>query len=211
MFGIHDLGLFIISGLLLNILPGPDTLYILSRSATAGWRGGVMAAFGVCSGAFVHILAATLGLSAILATSATAFTLVKWVGALYLVYMGIQAWRQHQQRTAQSTAQPPQPATMRAIFLQGLLSNALNPKVALFFLAFMPQFIDTSAGHSSLAFLLLGLIFDANSLIWCLLLATLGAQLSARFRLSRTLSQRLNRLVGSLFIFLGIRLAMQSQ
>src|SRR5262245_54406148 len=89
MFGIHDLGLFVVSGLLLNLTPGPDTLYVLSRSAFRGFSGGFWAAMGIAAGLFVHIAAAALGISAVLAASATAFTVIKWMGAAYLVYVGV--------------------------------------------------------------------------------------------------------------------------
>src|ERR1700730_8251518 len=136
MLGTHDLWLFVLSGLLLNITPGPDALYIVGRSSTQGWRAGAVAALGIGAGTLVHICAAALGLSAILAASATAFTAVKFVGAAYLVYVGVSLIR------SKSSTQPPPTAAghrttpMRGIFLQGFLTNVLNPKVALFFLAF---------------------------------------------------------------------------
>jgi threonine/homoserine/homoserine lactone efflux protein len=143
MFGIHDLTLFIISGLLLNIMPGPDNLLIMTRSATQGWRAGSAAALGIGTGTMVHVLAAALGLSAVLSTSAAAFTVVKWVGAAYIVYMGIGMLRaklRNEERTGELAAL--QPLAWRKIFFQGFLTNVLNPKVALFFLAFVPQFIS---------------------------------------------------------------------
>ena len=140
MLGIHDLALFILSGLLLNITPGADTLYIVGRSTTQGFKSGAMAAFGIGAGCFVHILAAALGLSAILAASATAFTVVKLVGAAYLLYLGISLLRSN------ARAQPAEEERrasipLRSIFAQGVMTIVLNPKVALFFLAFLPQFI----------------------------------------------------------------------
>jgi len=151
MFGTTDLALFVVSALLLNITPGPDTLYILGRTASQGWRCGTLAAFGIAAGLLVHTLAAAVGLSALLAASAAAFTLLKWAGAAYLVYIGVSLF------FASPANRSPRPelhaAGLRAVFLQGFLTNVLNPKVALFFLAFLPQFVDPSAPNKALAFL----------------------------------------------------------
>src|SRR3954464_15528456 len=138
MPGTHDLWLFVLSGLLLNITPGPDTLYIVARSTTQGFRGGAMAAMGIGAGTLVHILAAVLGLSAILAASATAFTVVKVAGAIYLLYVGISLLRS---QPAAHAAPRTEPAPRGTVFMQGFLTNVLNPKVALFFLALLPQFV----------------------------------------------------------------------
>ena len=155
MLGIHDLALFVLSGLLLNITPGADTLYIVGRSTTQGFKSGATAALGIGAGCCVHILAAALGLSAILAASATAFTLVKLVGAAYLVYLGISLLRANARtQTAEAKRAPSIP--LRSVFAQGIMTNVLNPKVALFFLAFLPQFIEPHAPHKVLAFLVLG-------------------------------------------------------
>src|ERR1700729_1434923 len=136
MFGTHDLWLFVISGLLLSVTPGPDTLYIVSRSSTQGWRAGAVAALSIGVGTLVHVAAAALGLSAILAASATAFTAVKVVGAAYLLYVGISLIRSAGKQPASTGAISVRPASIRDIFVQGFLTNVLNPKVALFFLAF---------------------------------------------------------------------------
>jgi threonine/homoserine/homoserine lactone efflux protein len=144
MLGTQNLTLFIISGLLLNMAPGPDSLLIMSRSAAQGWRAGSAAALGIGAGTFVHILAAALGLSAVLATSSTAFAVVKYVGAAYLLYVGITLLLTKSKATSEATDEPtPLPLlSYRRIFLQGFLTNILNPKVAVFFLAFVPQFIS---------------------------------------------------------------------
>jgi threonine/homoserine/homoserine lactone efflux protein len=165
MFGIHDLALFIISGFLLNVMPGPDSLLIMSKSASQGWRAGSVASLGIGSGVFMHVFAAALGLSAILASSATAFTVVKYVGAAYLVYIGITALRQKSSIDSEANNSVNSlPHTMKSIFWQGFLSNALNPKVALFFLAFVPQFINHDSPEKALAFIVLGAIFNVNSM-----------------------------------------------
>ena len=180
MAGTQHLWLFVVSGLLLNITPGPDSLFIMARSASQGWRAGVVACWGVGAGVFVHVGAAALGLSALLATSAMAFTVVKIVGAAYLVWIGLGLLRQRRAAAvkpavvdaavAGDAAVAPRAIPYRQIFRQGFLTNVLNPKVALFFLAFVPQFIAPDAASKPLAFLLLGVIFDFNGMLWCLAL-----------------------------------------
>jgi threonine/homoserine/homoserine lactone efflux protein len=210
MFGIHDLGLFIVSGLLLNIMPGPDSLLIMTRSATQGWRAGSAAALGIGAGTMVHVFAAAIGLSAVLATSATAFTVVKYVGAAYILYMAVGLLRSKKSKpSATVTAVPPLP--YRKIFLQGFLTNVLNPKVALFFLAFVPQFIALDASNKPLAFIVLGIIFNFNGMLWCHFLAVFTAQASARLQVSPLVSTILNRITGALFVWLGVKLALSEQ
>lgn len=206
MFGIHDLGLFIVSGLLLNIMPGPDSLLIMTRSATQGARAGCTAALGIGAGTFVHVFAAALGLSAILATSATAFTVVKYAGAVYILYMAIGLLLSKPRGTAAAVAVAPLP--FRKIFAQGFLTNVLNPKVAIFLLAFVPQFINADAPNKALAFILLGCIFNLNGMLWCNGLALFTARASARLKVSPRVALWLNRATSGLFIWLGIKLAM---
>jgi threonine/homoserine/homoserine lactone efflux protein len=137
--GIHDLALFASAALLVNLTPGPDMLFVAGTSAARGQRDGVFAALGVGLGCMLHIALAALGLSALLAASATAFTVVKWVGAAYLVWVGITMLRAGGSRDVD--ARTAVPASSMKVFWQGATTNALNPKVALFFLAFLPQFI----------------------------------------------------------------------
>ena len=217
MYGIHDLTLFIISGLLLNIMPGPDSLLIMTRSATQGWRAGSAAALGIGAGTMIHIFAAALGLSALLSTSAAAFTVVKWVGAAYIIYVGIGMLRaklrgdadaQADQATANAaTARLP----YRKIFFQGFLTNVLNPKVALFFLAFVPQFISADSTSKPLAFIILGCIFNFNGMLWCNGLAVFTAFASARLKVKPLAALWLNRVTGGVFVALGLRLALAEQ
>ncbi|WP_428311242.1 LysE family translocator [Hydrocarboniphaga sp.] len=208
--GIHDLALFVVSGLLLNIAPGPDSLLIMARSAGQGWRAGSAAALGIGSGTFVHILAAALGLSAVLATSATAFTVVKLIGAAYLLYVGagMLLSRRSGAAAGEVVTAPAPPLPFRRIYLQGLLTNVLNPKVALFFLAFVPQFIGHDAPNKALAFVVLGCIFNFNGMLWCHLLAVFTATASQRIRVSAFVTQTLNRVIGALFVSFGIKLAL---
>jgi RhtB (resistance to homoserine/threonine) family protein len=214
MLGTHDLTLFILSGLLLNIAPGPDSVLIMTRSATQGWRAGSAAALGIGAGTCVHIVAAALGLSALLATSAWAFTVIKWVGAAYLVYVGLQMLLSRAKAAADpgAGALPAMPTLPYSkIFAQGFLTNVLNPKVALFFLAFVPQFIAPEAPHKALAFLFLGAIFNVNGMLWCHLLAVFTALASRRLRVSGALALWLNRGIGALFLSFGIKLALSEK
>jgi threonine/homoserine/homoserine lactone efflux protein len=208
VIGVHDLWLFVLSGLLLNVTPGPDTLYIVGRSTAQGWPAGAVAALGIGAGALVHVCAAALGLSAILAASAAAFTAVKIVGAAYLVYVGISLIRSKSAAQKPAIASGNRPASMRGIFFQGFLTNVLNPKVALFFLAFLPQFVSSDAPSKPLAFLFLGAVFDFNGTIWNLLIAWSTARISSRLGTGEQFKTWFNRCVGGLFVFVGIRLAL---
>ena len=207
MTGVHDLALFIAAGLLLNLTPGPDMAYIAARSAAGGFRDGAAAVFGITSGCFVHTLAAAAGLSAVLATSATAFEIVKWCGAAYLLYAGIRLIVA--KRDAEVHATLLAPATPRRIFREALLINVFNPKVALFFLAFVPQFIAVDAPRKALAFVLLGALFNFNSLFVNLPVAWLASRAGRRLRASRAIW--LSRMTGGLFIVLAVRLAALSR
>jgi threonine/homoserine/homoserine lactone efflux protein len=218
MFGIHDLPLFIISGLLLNLMPGPDSLLIMTRSATQGWRAGSAAALGIGAGTMVHILAAALGLSALLSTSAAAFTAVKWVGAAYIVYVGVGMLRarlrndEEDAQDAEAIARAAsRPLAYRKIFFQGFLTNVLNPKVALFFLAFVPQFISADSSSKPLAFVVLGCIFNFNGMLWCNGLAVFTAFASTRLKVKPLVALWLNRVTGGVFLALGVRLALAEQ
>ena len=202
MFGIHDFTLFLAAGILLNLTPGPDTVYILGRSIAHGRRAGVASALGICVGSIFHTGAAALGLSAFLATSAWAFTAVKFAGAGYLIFLGVRTLVQRRENAPVSAEFKANAAS--AAFRQGILTNILNPKVALFFLAFLPQFIDAATPSKLAAFLVLGLTFVITGTIWCLILAWFASSLSTRLRGNATI---LNRAVGSLFILLGLRLA----
>ena len=206
MPGTHDLPLFIISGLLLNITPGVDFLYVLGRASGQGFRAGVWASLGIGAGCFVHIVAAALGLSAVLATSATAFTVVKWIGAAYLVYMGIGMLRAGARELSPGPALAP--ATPSRIFWQGFLTNVLNPKVALFFLAFVPQFIDAGSGGEIAAFLFLGVVFNVNGTLWNVCVAWMASRLLGHLRAAGRAGAWMNRILGAFFVGLGVRLAL---
>ena len=221
MAGIEHLGLFLAAGLLLNLTPGPDVLYIVSRGLKGGWRAGVVAALGITGGIFVHIAVAALGLGALLAASQTAFTLLKWAGAAYLLYIG---WGMLGLRrpaagsisifAIDKVATKPRAARARGqfdyikIFRQGFWTNALNPKVAIFFLAFLPQFIAPEAEHKALTCVLLGLLFNLNSLPVNLGYALLAAWAGQRLQSLQQGLAWLERIAGALFIGFGLKLAL---
>jgi len=205
MFGIHDFGLFLAAGILLNLTPGPDTAYILGRSIAQGREAGIASALGICVGSIFHSCAAALGLSAILATSAVAFAAIKLLGGAYLIFLGIKMLLDRRRQL--SLPSNFRRRTTIAAFRQGVFTNVLNPKVALFFLAFLPQFIDPASNMKVFAFLMLGLTFVTTGTIWCLILAWFASVFSERLRTNETIGQWLNRAAGALFVFLGLRLA----
>ena len=208
MIGIHDLPLFIAAGLLLNVTPGPDTALVMGQSVRHGRRGGMLAALGVGAGCFIHIGAAAVGLSALIMTSALAFTVIKWIGVCYLCYVGVRRLLSRAQQAKQGS---PETTSPRASFWLGFLTNALNPKVGLFFLAFLPQFIDQDAPNKAAAFALLGLMFTATGVLWLLLVAWITARASAGLRTNVRIKVWLERTIGAMFIALGAKLAFSSK
>ena len=205
MLGIHDYWLFVATGVLLNLTPGQDTFYILGRSIAEGTRSGVASAMGIAVGSLVHTAMAAVGLSAVLATSASAFTAVKLVGAAYLVYLGVRM-------LIGSKSQDPSAARSRATgtlgaFRDGILTNVLNPKVALFFLALMPQFIAPESNAKVAAFVALGLTFVTTGTVWCLVLAVSAGKLRRFFLRHPGGMSAVSRVAGGVFVLLGLRLA----
>ena len=198
--------LFIAAGWLLNLTPGPDVLYIVTSALRSGARAGAVAALGIVSGCFVHVFAAAVGVSALLATSASAFTALKWIGAAYLLWMGV--------RLLRSKAAPLElnagtsEVNLWRVYRRGFLTNVLNPKVALFFLAFLPQFIAPDAADKTLAFLALGLLFSVNALPVTLGYAWLSAWAARRVVRVRRAMHWMDRASGLLFIGFGVRLAL---
>jgi threonine/homoserine/homoserine lactone efflux protein len=205
MFGIHDFAIFLFAGIVLNLTPGPDTLYILGRSIAQGRAAGIASVLGIGTGALIHTLAAALGLAALLAASASAFLAVKLAGAAYLVYLG--AGMLFAKRVVAAIPKGFSRRGLLIVYRQGLLTNVLNPKVALFFIAFMPQFIAADSPTKFAAFVTLGLCFIATGTLWCLCLAFFAAPIGDRLRDGKLLSAVLQRAAGTLFIVLGIRIA----
>lgn len=202
MFDIVHYPLFILTAVTLNLYPGPDTLYILGRSAAQGRAAGVVSALGIGSGAVIHSLLGALGLTAVVAASAMAFSVIKWAGAAYLVYLGVSMLLAKSEGPVK--ASPPQ--SLRRIYVQGVLTNVLNPKVALFFLALIPQFIAPGAAHPGLAFLVLGLTFVTTGTVWCLIVAVAGGVLNRLLGGGGKGGLWLKRAGGGLLAGLGLRL-----
>ena len=216
--GVNHLPLFILSGWLLNLTPGPDVFYILANRLRGGWRAGVVAALGITAGCFVHIFAAAVGVSALITASATAFTVLKWLGAAYLVWVGVQMLRASTPKNATNLIAASADEisanglkSLKTVFIQGFWTNALNPKVALFFLAFLPQFITPGAPQPTLAFLLLGLLFNLNAVPINLGYALLAAWAARRMGAVRRGMHWLERCAGALFVGFGIKLALSAK
>lgn len=210
MFGIVNFEAFLLAGILLNLTPGSDTMYILGRSISQGKKAGLLSALGISTGALVHTILAALGLSIILAQSATAFNLIKYLGALYLVYLGIRMILS-KPKSDLNLNEGLKIHDNRKIYLSGIVTNILNPKVALFFLAFLPQFIDPNYSNSTLSFLILGLTFVTTGTIWCLILALFSSWLSEKIKGNFRVKIWLDKVTGSVFILLGIKLALMKK
>ena len=206
----QQLLLFMAAALALNITPGPDMLYVIARSSSEGRGAGIASALGIGAGTLVHIAALALGLSALLAAVPLAYDVIRWAGALYLVWLGVRAIRDAGEMSERVALEP---ASRRAIFRQGMVTNVLNPKVALFFLAFLPQFVDPARGNPVLQIVALGLLFDLSGTLVNLAVALAasrvaqwGQRLSSERRTRRIVILR--RLTGAIFIALGARLAL---
>lgn len=212
MFGIENYLGFVLAAILLNLTPGTDTMYIITRSVSHGSVAGFYSVLGIISGILVHTVFAALGLSIILINSPLAFTIVKYIGASYLCYLGIKMLMSKQPSLLANhlpKSSPSVPANSIAhwqIYKQGVLTNVFNPKVALFFLAFFPQFINPSYAHSALSFLILGLSFALTGFVWCSCLALLASKFSANLRKNPAIEVLLNKISGVVFIGLGVKL-----
>lgn len=206
---LSTIGLFVIAAATLIIMPGPSVFYIMARSMDQGRKAGLVSVLGVCLGGSVHVAAAVIGVSAILMTSATAFNIVKYLGAAYLIYLGIKTLLSAPDRTAAEMTAAPRKALAK-IFGQSVLVEVMNPKTALFFLAFFPQFISPSAGSVTGQFALLGTIFVLLALICDCLYAVLAASIRKRIMRREGSSTLRNRITGYFYIVLGIFSALAS-
>jgi RhtB (resistance to homoserine/threonine) family protein len=212
MLGITGFTLFILAVMLLSVTPGPDTAYIVGRSVAQGRGAGVVSALGIALGCIVHTLACAFGLTALLAASATAFTIVKFAGAIYLIYLGVRlifarpaAAASH--KRAEETRTRAAPKSLQQLFAQGFVTNVLNPKVVLFFVSFIPQFVAADSAHKTLAFLALGFVFVLVSTFWNTIVAWIAGTVTQRFSGKPNVKLWLDRFVGSAFVGLGIKLA----
>jgi threonine/homoserine/homoserine lactone efflux protein len=197
---------FLVAALALNFAPGPDMLYVLGRSLGQGRKAGVVSSLGIFCGCLVHILAAALGVAAVLRSSPVAFNVVRCAGAAYLIYLGV---RMILSKGYPLAAQAPEAASLRRIFTQGVVTNVLNPKVAMFFLAFLPQFIDPAHGGVVAPILILGLIFDTSGTLVNRGVALAAGHLGDRLRQSPCAARVQRWFTGSVFIGLGARLGLE--
>jgi RhtB (resistance to homoserine/threonine) family protein len=213
MLGITGFTLFIVAVMLLSVTPGPDTAYIVGRSVAQGRGAGVVSALGIALGCIVHTLACAFGLTALLAASVTAFTVVKLAGAIYLIYLGVRlifarpAAAKTSHKPSEATRVRAAPKSLQQIFTQGFVTNVLNPKVVLFFVSFIPQFVAVDSEHKTLAFLALGFVFVLVSTFWNTFVAWIAGSVTQRFSGKPGVKLWLDRVVGSAFVGLGIKLA----
>lgn len=197
---------FLIASCLLNLAPGPDMLYVMGRSIGQGRRAGVISALGIFSGTLVHITLAAVGLTAILRSSPLAFNVVRYMGAAYLLYLGV---RLLIQRSSELGVADPKPVSLRNVFYQGVLTNVLNPKVALFFLAFLPQFVNADSRHTAWEIVLLGMIFNTGGTLVNLVVASTGGLLGNALRRNPRIARIQRRFTGAIFVGLGLRLGLK--
>lgn len=207
MLGIENLGAFILAAIIVVITPGVDTIMVLTRSISKGKNAGLYSALGVSLGLLVHTCAATFGLSQILSKSAIAFSIVKYIGAAYLIYLG---YRSFTDKSEPIEIKPidTKAMGMKQMFFTALLSDILNPKIALFFLAFLPQFINNDEIHNPVPYLILGLIIFFITLIWCSFLALTGSNVAKRLNRSKNIENWMNKTSGIVFILLGLKIAL---
>ncbi len=208
MYAIENLGAFIIAGILLNLTPGQDTFYILGQSLSNGRRAGIISVFGISTGALIHILFASIGLSAILMTSALLFSIIKYIGAVYLIYLGVSALRKRTKGPGQFNFDHRQ-MKYGQIYRRGIITNLLNPKVAIFFLSFLPQFINPSYSSSPIPFIMLGGIFLSTGTIWCIVVALASSSMAQLLNTKPIFRPLMEKIAGSIFILLGLKLAFE--
>jgi RhtB (resistance to homoserine/threonine) family protein len=210
MFGIENYWVFVISGIILNITPGNDTIYILARSISQGKKAGVISVLGISTGGLAHTIIASLGLSVILSNSILVFEIIKYIGVVYLVYIGF--------KTIFSKSNPfnnqndiEDSINYLQIYKQGFFTNLFNPKVALFFLSFLPQFINPNVNGNPIPFLILGGTFLTTGTIWCLFLTYASSFLSKLLRENNKFNTVLQKTCGMIFIGLGLKLAFEKR
>lgn len=209
MIGLNDFLLFAFASLMLNITPGNDMIYVATRSTSQGVKAGIVSALGIAGGCIVHLFAAVIGLSALIASSAIAFDIIKYLGAAYLIYLGIKAFLSRQNNF--SIESKTEKNSLPKLFWQGVFTNVLNPKVALFFLAFLPQFIHPEKGNTGLQILLLGLWFNFSGTIVNSIVAVLFGKLGNWFANKQGFIKWQNKITGILLVTLGIKVALSSR
>jgi len=208
VYGIDNYVVFVLSGILLNLTPGNDTIYILTRSISQGRKAGVFSVLGISTGGLTHTILASLGLSVVLSRSIVLFNIIRFAGAGYLIYMGMKTFLS-KTRSFEGPVYIEKGVDCRKIYTQGYLTNLFNPKVALFFLSFLPQFISPNSGHSPVPFLILGCTFLTTGTIWCMVLAFAASALSNALRKNPKIGSIMQRLCGVVFVGLGLKIALE--
>ena len=211
MYGIENYTGFILAAVILNITPGADTFYVLTRCVAQGKRAGFVSVAGIMTGCVVHVLAAALGLSVILSTSSAVFNLVKWAGALYLIYLGAKTIMARSESAFETPGTNGGGQNLKAIYRQGIITNVLNPKVALFFLSFLPQFVNPLTAEGPLPFFILGGTFLVTGTVWLMIIAGAAAIMTRTLRQNRRIETILQKVSGMIFIGFGIKLALSSR
>ncbi len=207
MNGIIHFETFLIAGILLNLSPGNDTIFILTKSISHGRKAGIYSVLGIATGSILHTLFAALGLSLIISESMLLFNMIKFAGAIYLIYLGSKLFFQKTIINAEVINTKSKKYDFK-IYFEGLLTNLLNPKVALFFLAFLPQFIVPDYPQKTIAFIILGLSFTLTGTIWCLILANFSYMIFSNIKNNNRISVMLNRICGTVLMALGIKVAL---
>ncbi|MCY9664495.1 LysE family translocator [Paenibacillus alginolyticus] len=204
MYGIVNYEVFLLTGILLNLIPGADTMYVMGRSISQGRNAGIYSVYGIISGSLIHTLLVAFGLSIILTKSLLLFNIIKIVGVIYLVYLGIKMLLD-KTNVNFSAASESNKQNISKIYTQGLLTSLTNPKVSLFFIAFLPQFIDKKAS-GPIPFIILGLTFTFTGLLWCLFIAYFSSYITKKVRGSAKIGTVLNKITGIIFIGMGLKL-----
>ena len=207
MLGIENLSAFILAAIIVVITPGVDTIMVLTRSISKGKGSGLYSALGVSLGLLVHTCAATFGLSQILSKSAIAFSIVKYMGAAYLIYLGYRSFADKSEQVEIKITDT-KVLGIKQMFFTALLSDILNPKIALFFLAFLPQFISSKEINNPIPYFFLGLIIFFITLIWCSFLALTGSNVARLLKKNKNIETWMNKTSGVVFILLGLKIAL---
>jgi len=210
MTGIINFETFLLAGILLNLTPGNDTIFILTRSIGQGKKAGIVSALGIGTGNIVHTILAAFGLSLIIAKSILLFNVIKYAGAAYLLYIGYKMLTDKSQLQTDSI-ELSSSVDYWKIYRDGVITNVLNPKVALFFIAFLPQFIDPTINNTVLPFLTLGTTFITTGTIWCLILATYSSVIFNKLKTNNKASTYINKICGLTLVGLGIKVALTNR
>ena len=210
MTGIINFETFLLAGILLNITPGNDTIFILSRSIAQGTQAGILSVLGIATGSIIHTTLAAFGLSIIISESIVAFNILKYAGAAYLVYIGFKMLIDSS-HLALDSYNKESAVSSNKVFRDAMLTNLLNPKVALFFIAFLPQFIDPGYKDTVLPFMLLGISFTITGTLWCLALVGFATVISLKLKSNSKLTAYIPKVCGSVLIGLGIKVAFNNR